>query len=125
MINTLDDFIWRSLPEWGSFATNPDLIKKVNLAGEFLPFRGNTVIFRLDEDTKQALRRLQTSLYQSAPDMLAEKLDPDAFHITLHDLVNGCPDDLTLDGRMGEAERQAKTILSDWKYAGPLRMKAT
>lgn len=125
MINTLDDYIWRSLPEQSSFTTNPNLGIKVNSAGKFLPFRGNTVIFRLAEDTKQALRRLQTSLYQSAPDMLAEKLDPDTFHMTLHDLVNGCPDDPTLDARMTEAEKQAQAVLSECELVGPLRMKAT
>lgn len=51
MINTLDDYIWQSLPEWGVFTTNPTSEMKVNSAGKFLHFRGNTVIFLLNEST--------------------------------------------------------------------------
>lgn len=125
MINTPDDYIWRSLPEQGRFTTNPNLTKKVNSTGEFLPFRGNTVVFLLDKDTRHTLQQLQTSLYQAAPDMLAKRLKPSTFHMTLHDLVSGGPDDPALDRRMTEVEKQARALLSGWEATGPLHMKAT
>lgn len=55
MINLLEDYISRSLSEWGDLSTNPNLCKKVNQAGSFLPFSGNTVVFDLAEATKKAL----------------------------------------------------------------------
>ena len=96
MINTLDDYICRSLPQWGDITTNPNLRTKVDEAGNLLPFLGNTVVFLLDDDTKEKLRQLQESLYQAAPDMLAQPLQMSTFHMTLHDLANGTPDWLPL-----------------------------
>ena len=43
-INTLDDYVWRSLPQWGGVETNPNLRKKVDEQGNLLPFGGNTVV---------------------------------------------------------------------------------
>ena len=97
MINTLDDYISRSLPQWGDFTTNPNLRKKVDDAGNLLPFLGNTVVFLLDDDTKEKLRQLQESLYQAAPDMLAEPLQMSTFHQpstiwpTVHPSSPDCP----------------------------------
>ena len=56
MINTLDDYICNSMPWWGDFTTNPNLRKKVDEEGNLLPFLGNTVVFLLDDDTKEKLR---------------------------------------------------------------------
>lgn len=125
MLSILEDYIWRSLPEWGAFSTNPNLTKKVNHAGEFLPFHGNTVVFDLSGDTKLALQGLQEELYQSAGWMLAQKLDPSTFHMTLHDLVNGPELTEELKAAMAEAEEKAKHILNQWKGQPPLHMKAT
>lgn len=89
MINTLDDYIWRSLPDYGDFSTNPNLRMKVDETGRFLPFYGNTTVFLLDEETKTKLQQLQQELYHHAGWMLSQPLDPSTFHMTLHDLVNG------------------------------------
>lgn len=43
MINTLDDYICSSMPQWGDFTTNPNLRKKLDENGDLLPFMGNTV----------------------------------------------------------------------------------
>ena len=40
MLNLLEDYISRSLPEQGEFQTNPNLLKKVDWDGNFLPFYG-------------------------------------------------------------------------------------
>lgn len=125
MINILENYIFRSLPEEGDFTTNPNLTKKVNSTGHFLPFYGNTVVFDLDCETKQTLQNLQEQLYASAGWMLSQKLDPCTFHMTLHDLVNAPEMTEDLRIRMKEAEVRAKPMLEQWKGQPPLRMKAS
>ena len=125
MLNILEDYIYRSLPEWGDFSTNPNLTKKIDRTGAFLPFYGNTVVFDLSSGTKQVLQDTQEELYEAAGWMLAQKLNPSTFHMTLHDLVNGPEWNEELKLRMAAAEAQAKQILQQWKEQGPIRMKAT
>lgn len=125
MINLLEDYISGSLPEWGDFLTNPNLSKKVNHTGSFLPFYGNTVVFDLAEGTKRALQSLQEELYRNAGWMLSQKLDWSTFHMTLHDLVNAPELTDDLKRRMQEAESKARAILEQWKGHPPLHMKAT
>ena len=125
MINILEDYISQSLPEWGDFSTNPNLIKKVSPSGEFLPFYGNTVVFDLSDETKKTLQYLQKELYRNAGWMLSQKLDPSTFHMTLHDMVNGSELTEELKARMEAAEVEAKAILMQWKNLPPLRMKTT
>lgn len=125
MINTLDDYICCSMPQWGDFTTNPNLRKKVEEGGNLLPFVGNTVVFLLDEDTKEKLRQLQEELYQAAPDMLAQPLQMSTFHMTLHDLANGSPGQPGLQDYMRYTQERVSQILPAWKDAPPLRMKMT
>ena len=125
MINILEDYIFRSLPEEGDFSTNPNLTKKVNHFGEFLPFFGNTVVFELRDETKQALQGLQEELYKSAGWMLSQKLDPSTFHMTLHDLANGLELTEELKDRMAAAEEKAKILLAQWQNQPPVHMKTT
>lgn len=124
MINILEDYIWRSVPE-EPFRTNPNLRNKVDENKKIQPYKGNTVVFLLDEDTNGKLAELQAELYEAVPWMLAEKLHPDTFHMTLHSLVDGKPETAGLAERMAEAEERAREILARWKDAPPLRMKAT
>lgn len=125
MINTLDDYICNSLPQWGDFTTNPNLRKKVDEAGNLLPFVGNTVVFLLEDETKEKLRQLQEELYWTAPDMLAQPLQMSTFHMTLHDLANGTPEQLGLQDYMRYTQERVSQILPGWKDAPPLRMKTT
>ena len=125
MINILEDYIYRSLPEWELFLTNPNLEKKVDKIGNFQPYYGNTVVFDLEEETKQILQQLQEELYRSAGWMLSQKLDPATFHMTLHDLVNGPELTENLKIEMAEAEGKTKQILMQWKNLPPLHMKTT
>lgn len=125
MINLLDDYIWRSLPMQSNFHTNHNLCKKVDIKGQILPFYGNTIVFDLDEATKKSLQSLQEELYRKAGWMLAQKLDSETFHMTLHDLVNAPELTVALQYRMQEAEVKAKAILESWKEQPSLRMKAT
>ena len=125
MINTLDDYICHSLPLWGAFTTNPNLRKKADEDGNLLPFVGNTVVFLLDEDTKEKLRQLQEELYHAAPDMLAQPLQMSTFHMTLHDLANGLPGQPGLQDYMRYTRERVSQILPSWKDAPPLRMETT
>lgn len=125
MINTLGDYICRSMPQWGDFTTNNNLRKKVDAKGNLLPFMGNTVVFLLDDDTKEQLRNLQEELYRAAPDMLAKPLQMSTFHMTLHDLANGTPDQLGLGDYMKYTKERAFQILPSWRTDVPLRMKTT
>lgn len=125
MLNLLEDYIYKSIPEWGDFSTNPNLRKKVNEKGMFLPFYGNTAVFDLDNETKRELQRLQEGLYRNAGWMLSQRLDPSGFHMTLHDLVNAPELSEDLIHRMRKAEEKAKPILQQWQGQSPVRMKAT
>lgn len=125
MINTLDDYICRSMPQWGDFVTNPNLRKKVDAEGKLLPFVGNTVVFLLGNETKEKLRQLQESVYRAAPEMLAQPLQTSTFHMTLHDLANGTPEQPGLQEYMRRTREQVLRILPGWKDAPPLKMKAT
>lgn len=125
MINTLDDYIPRSVPRGVPFQTNPNLESKVDPAGRILPFRGNTTVFLLDEATKEQLQAVQDSLYRAATEMLAEPLEPDTFHMTLHDLANGRPGRWGLEEHMKYTAENASALLAQWKQEKPLRMKAT
>lgn len=125
MLNLLEDYISRSLPEQGEFQTNPNLLKKVDWDGNFLPFYGNTVVFLLDDGVKEGLRMLQEQLQDAAGWMLSQPLSPDTFHMTLHDLVNGTEKTPDLCQRMEGTEQKAKALQAQWANMPPLRMKTT
>jgi hypothetical protein len=124
MIHTLDDYICRSIDPMQPFSTNPNLTKKVDENGDFLPFMGNTVVYDLDEDVKRRLTLLQKELYDCGGQVLSQQLDSSTFHMTLHDLVNGQPED-SLRTRMQKIEPMVKNILGDWKDHEPISMEAT
>lgn len=125
MINILDDYIPCSLPQWGDFTTNLNLGRKVDKEGNLLPYIGNTVVFLLDDATKEHLRLLQEGLYCAALEMLAQPLQMSTFHMTLHDLANGLPDQPGLSEYMRYTQERASQILPGWKKASALRMKTT
>ncbi len=125
MLNTLDDYIGRSVDPWAPFHTNPNLGKKVADSGAFLPYFGNTTVFLLDEETKTRLGTLQRELYDAVGWMLAEPLQPETFHMTLHDLVNGPVEDEALLARMAEAAPKARALVEAFRQGAPLHMEAT
>lgn len=122
MIDILENYFWRSIPEDNTFQTNRNLTQKVDGAGRIQPYKGNTTVFLLDKDTKKNLKQLQDLLYQAVPEMLAERLQEDTFHMTLHSLEDDKPDTPGLAERMAEAARKADALLKDWKNSPPLRM---
>lgn len=124
MLNLLSDYISHSIPE-GEFVTNPGLEKKVDAVGRFLPYQGSTLVFRLEEKDCRQLNTLCDKLYCTLPDLLAERLRPDTFHMTMHDLVNGVPDQPGLQERMTEAVKNAEAVLREVKTDGCLHMRGT
>lgn len=135
MINILADYIWRSIMHFGEeempidrslhvFQTNPNLEQKVK-GEKLLPYYGNTVVFQLDADVREVLKSCQRTLYEKAGWMLAEPLDPDTFHMTLHDLVNGPEETEQLRQQMAEAAEKAKALIRQWKDEPPISMFAT
>ncbi len=125
MINTLDDYIWRSLPDEGDFVTNPNLEKKVSPDGRLLPYYGNTVIYLFEEEETKALADVRDGLYRAAPFLLAEPLRTDTLHMTLHDLVNAPVRSEELTRRMSDACGKARELLKEWQNRPAVRMHAT
>ena len=125
MLNTLDSYIPHSIPAEGDFVTNPNLLKKVSSDGRFLPYRGNTAVFLLSDSDHKKLEELQDGLYSVASELLAERLCPNTFHLTLHDLANGTPGQPCLDDRMQSVACQAQQLLRRLQIPGILRLRAT
>lgn len=94
LLETLTDyqrrtgFMWDSLPHAGGFHTSPGLNAKATPDGRLLPFYGDTVIFTLPPEMIRWLTSVQDDLYAACGDYLAQRLLPETFHITLHDLQN-------------------------------------
>lgn len=122
-------FSQHSLWETEGFTPNrQSLLPKVldDGSGLLLPFYGSTTVFLLPPAVKQALRRLQDILYTRCGDMLAERLEADSFHITLHDLVSG-PDEAALRSLMTQTRIAAvdPLTLCHRELAAPIRMQST
>lgn len=70
------------------FKGNPSIALKVNEDNSFRPFYGDTVVFNLDDATKQKLKKIVESISAVAPECFCESLVSSTFHMTLHDLSN-------------------------------------
>lgn len=124
MLNLLEHYIDDSVPR-GVFTTNSSLSNKVDPDGSFRPFFGSTVVFSLDGRTKFALAGLQRGLYCEVGHMLAQPLNADTFHMTLHDLVNGSAYSDDLVQNMVRVKAQVLPLLQIWQNKPPLQMRAT
>ena len=70
------------------FCVNPSLVKKVDEDNAFRTFYGDTIVFDLDNATKEKLAEYVGKIYERAPECFCEKLIPRTYHMTLHDLSN-------------------------------------
>lgn len=70
------------------FKVNPSLLKKVNADNGFKSFYGDTAVFALDNSVKNKIDGYVDLLYRTAPECFCQRLSPDTFHVTLHDLTN-------------------------------------
>lgn len=124
MLNTLDDYIRNSLPGAGGLATNPNLAKKVDGRGRFRPYYGNTAVFLLEDEVKARLAEVREGLYAAAPELLADRLKAETFHMTLHDLVNG-ENEAETARDMEAAGARARQVLEGFGSFAPIAMRAT
>lgn len=125
MITLLEGYIQHSLDDFDSFHTHSNLTEKVGENGQILPYHGNTTVFLLNSQVRSQLAVLQDRLYQAAPDMLAERLETQTLHMTLHSLVDGPPDTPALYKNMKIAHWLAQERLDRWTQDAPLRMRGT
>ena len=98
-------FMEDSLAPCGGLRTSDSLTRKVGPDGSFRPIYGDTVIFSLEEDVIRWLKGVQGALYDACGPCLAERIVPETFHMTLHDLRNqpeGMPE--------GAADRRAQAL---------------
>lgn len=70
------------------FVGNPSISQKVDKNNTFKNFYGDTVVFTLDDATKNRLSEYVDLLYKTSPQCFCERLVPNTFHVTLHDLSN-------------------------------------
>ena len=70
------------------FKGNSSIALKVDKSNDFKPFYGDTVVFNLDEKTKEVLTGIVDSIYAVAPECFCKRLVSNTFHMTLHDLSN-------------------------------------
>ena len=70
------------------FKGSGSIALKVDEDNSFRPFYGDTVVFNLDDTTKKILARIIDSINAVAPECFCERLVPNTFHMTLHDLSN-------------------------------------
>lgn len=82
------EFMWDSLAPCGGMHTSGTLAVKVDPSGRFKPFYGDTVIFSLSQPMIRWLQGIQAELYEACGTCLSERIPPETFHITLHDLLN-------------------------------------
>lgn len=84
--------MWKYEPVCGAFHTPDSLKNKVSDEGEYRPFAGTTVVFRMDGMGTKIIEMMQKVLNYWLEDtqMLASLLPSDSIHMTLHDLV--CPE---------------------------------
>lgn len=72
----------------GYFHVSNSVSMKLNEDNRFRPFYGDTVVFDLEQSVKDYLSRLVNRLYDTVPQCFSERINPDTFHLTLHDLSN-------------------------------------
>ncbi|MDE5590805.1 MAG: hypothetical protein K2J60_16995 [Acetatifactor sp.] len=70
------------------FKGNSSISFKVDKNNTFRNFYGDTIVFALDDVVKEKLAEYVELLYQAAPECFCERLVPNTFHVTLHDLSN-------------------------------------
>lgn len=70
------------------FRGNPLISQKVDKDNTFRNFYGDTIVFALDDVVKEKLSEYVELLYRSASECFCERLVPNTFHVTLHDLSN-------------------------------------
>lgn len=96
------------LDSFGNFNTAAGLSKKIDDKGNMKDFMGNTVVFSVKENNNMFRERLiyfQQVLYTMCHRMLSEKLSSCTMHMTVHDLLNGSPEEISFEEIKALGER--------------------
>lgn len=105
------------------FYGNPSIVQKVDMDNKFKPFYGDTVVFNLDDNTKETLSKYVEQLYQFAPECFCDKLISSTFHMTLHDLSNS-PNLYEVAAEVFENELKVVEKLCETKKYKTIKMKS-
>lgn len=70
------------------FRGRASLKNKIDEDNRLRDFYGDTVVFELDEETKEAVGKIIDEIYATSQNCFAERLDTKTLHMTLHDLSN-------------------------------------
>jgi len=110
------------------FETGAALRDKVDENGVLLPYIGDTVVFDLNEGTKTWLADAQAMIYDACGHftLFAERLDPASFHVTLHDLCSGRPEqaaDVLSKMQAREAAANVHIEAFKWQYDKTIRLR--
>ena len=70
------------------FKGKASLAYKIDENNRLKDFFGDTVVFELDDGTKEIIGGIIDEVYVVAPECFAERLRTDTLHMTLHDLSN-------------------------------------
>lgn len=112
-IEPLNEYIQRTAfmdwkPYGDAFQPHPQVEQKVNADGSYRPFWGDTMLFYLNRDAADILSAAQRKLHESGIP-LSNELNPNQFHMTLHDLDHtmGC------DTRWDATKQQVERILGE------------
>ena len=118
-------YVFDPLPKAG-FDTAPGCAAKVGRDGALLPFYGNTTIFDLAQSDLDWLRGVQDALYDACGDVLAQRLRPETFHITLHDLISGADRqsiEADVNSTLDHAHRIVREIRESFPWGVHVRAK--
>ncbi|WP_073072968.1 hypothetical protein [Thermosipho atlanticus] len=115
-----DETIKTLLDKW-----NPknELYLKVDKNGKYKDFKGDTIVFFLNDADKRKITKIQNELYSKIGKYLAKPLSEKYFHLTLHDLCNF---NITNDVEkcMKNNENKVMKILNTFKNEKNLKMKS-
>jgi len=105
------------------FTPDERVVKKVNNDGTFRSFFGDTVVFKINQDEQKQIEYMAESLHENFGDCFAERINPESYHVTLHDLASG--NDLSqIAVGMFENELAIKDAFSAYRFPHhPIKMK--
>lgn len=113
-----NEFIWNSMPNGHDLWVSNSVRSKVDRYGHYKSFFGSTVIFPLEKKDCEKLDGLQQKLEEIRKDFahipleayLADALNMDTYHLTLHDLFAGTDEGEVLQ-RIKASEKSVRYIM--------------
>jgi hypothetical protein len=94
------------------FSNVVNLKRKANEQGELISYYGDTAVMRLDKSEIDLVTLVQDKLHENLSSILSERLDPNTFHITIHNFNNGNNKELLSDKIQG-TQTQCKKIFQE------------